>query len=118
MNINPVTLGQSHILTYWFILNKIPQPRRIYSIGASVMGITALLWKQLIRLVLIANIIAWPIAYYFMHKWLQDSAYRTGVSLWIFGLAGLITTDIALLTISTQTIKAATANPVDSLRYE
>jgi len=68
--------------------------------------------------VLTANIISWPIAYYFMHEWLQDFAYRTGISVWIFVLAGLITTGIALLTVSYQTIKAAAANPVDSIRYE
>ena len=87
-------------------------------VGASVPIVTGLFLKQYLIWVLIANIISWPIAYYFMHEWLQDFAYRTGISIWIFVLAGLITTGIALLTVSYQSVKAATANPVDSLRYE
>ncbi len=87
-------------------------------VGASVPAVTGLFLKQYLIWVLIANIISWPIAYYFMHEWLQDFAYRTGISIWIFVLAGLITTSIALLTVSYQSIKAALANPVESLRYE
>ncbi|NIO20749.1 MAG: hypothetical protein GTN76_08440 [Candidatus Aenigmarchaeota archaeon] len=66
----------------------------------------------------ISNVIAWPAAYYFMHRWLQNFAYRINLSIWIFILSGLTALVIALLTVSFQCIKAATANPVDSLRYE
>jgi putative ABC transport system permease protein len=68
--------------------------------------------------VFLANIIAWPVAYYSMNKWLQNFAYRIDLSLWIFLLSGLIASLIAMLTVSFQSIKAAMANPVDSLRYE
>jgi len=87
-------------------------------LGASVFSITFLLSRQFTRWVLIANLISWPVAYYFMNKWLQNFAYRTDMSIWIFLLSGFAALVIALLTVSFQTIKAATANPVDSLRYE
>jgi len=87
-------------------------------LGASVGGIALLLSRQFTKWILIANCIAWPVAYYFMNKWLQNFAYRINIGLWIFVLAGALTLMIALLTVSFQTIKAATANPVDSLRYE
>ncbi len=87
-------------------------------VGASVSQIVGLLSKEFLVLVLIANIIAWPIAWYAMNKWLQNFAYHIDLSWWIFVLSGLIALVIALLTVSFQTIKAATANPVDSLRYE
>ena len=66
----------------------------------------------------IPNLIAWPVAYYFMNKWLQDFAYRININWWIFIAAGCIALAIALITISFQAIKATTANPVKSLRYE
>jgi len=87
-------------------------------LGASVPGIFMLLSRGLSKWVLLANIIAWPAAYYFMNGWLQNFAYRVGLSVWIFILSGLAAFGIALLTVSYQSIKAATANPVDSLRYE
>jgi len=87
-------------------------------LGASVQGLVGLLMTKFIKWVLMANIIAWPVAYYFMNKWLQNFAYRTNMSIWIFLLSGFAALMIALLTVSYQTIKAATANPVDSLRYE
>lgn len=87
-------------------------------LGASTPGISLLLSKEFVKWVLLANIIAWPVAYYFMSKWLQNFAYRAHLSVWIFILSGLAALVIALLTVSFQTIKAATANPVDSLRYE
>jgi putative ABC transport system permease protein len=65
-----------------------------------------------------ANIIAWPIAYYSMNKWLQNFAYRINIGLWMFIISAVVALVIALLTVSFQSIKAATANPVDSLRYE
>jgi len=87
-------------------------------LGASVPGVIILLVKEFAKWVLIANIIAWPIAYYFMHNWLQNFAYKINISWWLFILAGGIAFTIALLTVSFQAIKAATANPVESLRYE
>lgn len=87
-------------------------------LGASVAGIVRLLSIDFIRLVGIAILIATPIAWYGMHKWLQDFAYRTTISAWVFVLSGLIAILIALATISFQAIKAAIANPVKSLRSE
>jgi len=87
-------------------------------LGASVPGIFVLLSRGFTKCVVLANIIAWPIAYYFMNKWLQNFAYRVDLKIWIFILSGLVALAIAILTVSYQTIKAATANPVDSLRYE
>ena len=77
-----------------------------------------MLSKEFTKWVLLANIIAWPIAWYTMNKWLQNFAYKVNLSVWIFLFAGLAALLIVLVTISFQFIKAATANPVDSLRYE
>jgi putative ABC transport system permease protein len=87
-------------------------------LGASVPGIIMQLSRGFTKWVVLANIIAWPIAYYAMNKWLQNYAYRANLSVWIFFLSGLTALMIALLTITYKTIKTATANPVDSLRYE
>jgi len=87
-------------------------------LGASVSGIASMLSKDFLVLVLISLVIASPIAYYFMHDWLQDFAYRINISPWTFLLSGLAAILIALLTVSFQAIKAATANPVKSLRSE
>lgn len=87
-------------------------------LGASVAGIVGLLSKDFVKLVLLANILAWPIAYFAMNKWLQDFAYRIEIGWWIFALAGGVALLIALLTVCTQAIKAALANPVEALRYE
>ena len=87
-------------------------------LGASVSGIVCLLSKDFLKLVLIANIIAWPIAYYAMNQWLQSFAYRIDLGISTFILSGLIALLIALLTVSYQAIKAARANPVEALRYE
>ena len=86
--------------------------------GAKVLQIINLVVKDFVVLVGIANVIAWPIAYYAMHKWLQNFAYRINIEIWIFILSGTFSLLIALLTVSYLSIKAATANPVDSLRYE
>ncbi|MVM36843.1 FtsX-like permease family protein [Spirosoma sp. HMF3257] len=86
--------------------------------GASVPGIVQLLVKDFVRLVLIAVVIASPIAWYTMHHWLQDFAYRIDVEWWMFALSGLMALSIALLTVSYQSIKAALMNPVKSLRSE
>ena len=87
-------------------------------LGAGTLDIVTLLSKDFIRLVLLANLIALPLAYVLINKWLQSFAYRVGLSAWIFIFSGLAVLVVSLLTVSFQTIKAATANPVDSLRYE
>lgn len=87
-------------------------------LGASVAGVTALLSKDFIKLVLIATGMAIPIAWYAMDSWLQDFAYRIELRWWMFALAGLLAVVIALLTVSFQSIKASLVNPVRSLRSE
>ncbi len=87
-------------------------------LGASVSGIVAMLSKDFAKLVLISSVIAFPIAWWAMHKWLESFAYRTNISWWIFIVAGLAAILIALITVSFQAIKAAIANPVKSLRTE
>ncbi|GAB3954409.1 ABC transporter permease [Spirosoma harenae] len=86
--------------------------------GASVPGIVQLLAKDFVRLVLISVVIAAPIAWYAMHKWLQDFAYRIDVEWWMIALSGLLALSIALLTVSFRSIRAALVNPVHSLRSE
>jgi putative ABC transport system permease protein len=87
-------------------------------LGASVTGIAALLSKDFVTLVIISFIIAAPLAYWGMSKWLMDYTYRVGINWWVFALAGFLSVMIALLTVSYQSIKAAVANPVKSLRAE
>jgi putative ABC transport system permease protein len=87
-------------------------------LGASSTEITLLLSKSFSKWVLYANIIAFPIAYYFVNKWLQDFAYRIDISWWVFVLSGGIALLIALATVSVNAIKAAISNPVEALRYE
>jgi putative ABC transport system permease protein len=87
-------------------------------LGASVNNIVEMLSKDFLVLVLISSIIAFPLAWWAMHSWLQDFAYRITISWWVFILAGAIALFIALATISFQAIKAAVANPVKSLRTE
>ncbi len=86
--------------------------------GATVSEVIVLLNKDFVRWVAIAFVIATPIAYYAMNKWLENFAYKTNLSWWIFALAGLLALGIALLTVSWQSWKAATRNPVEALRYE
>jgi len=87
-------------------------------LGASEINIFQLLSKEFLRLVMVSFIIASPIAWLLMNNWLQDYAYRTTISWWLFLLAGLLTLVIAMITVSLQAIKAAVANPVKSLRTE
>lgn len=87
-------------------------------LGASITNITGLLSKDFIKLVIISNLIAWPVAWFGINRWLQDFAYRIPISWWVFVLAGGIALVIALATISFQAIKAAIANPGKSLRTE
>jgi putative ABC transport system permease protein len=87
-------------------------------LGASVQGIVQMLSKDFMKLVAISFVFAAPAAWYFMHKWLQDFAYRINISWWIFVAAGLAALFIALATVSFQAIRAAITNPVKSLRTE
>lgn len=87
-------------------------------LGATVANITKLLSKDFLKLVVVAFMIAAPIAYWLMHRWLLDFAYRTEINWWVFVFAGIMALFIALLTVSFQAIKAAIANPVKSLRTE
>jgi len=87
-------------------------------LGASINSIVFTLTNELLKSVVIANIIAWPLAWFIMNRWLQNFAYHTEMSWWIFVLSGGIALIIALATISLQAIKAATANPVNSLKNE
>ena len=87
-------------------------------LGASVASIVALLSKDFLKLVLVAIVIASPLAWYAMHRWLQDFAYKIDIAWWVFALAGLLAVGIALLTVSFQSVKAALMNPVESLRSE
>ena len=87
-------------------------------LGASVKSISVLLTRDFIKLVLLANIFSWPIAYYFILRWLETFSYRISVSWWIFAAATCIALLIAIVTISFQAINAARANPVNSLRPE
>lgn len=86
--------------------------------GASVTGLWGMLSKDFVQLVIISQLIAFPLSYYFMHKWLQHYPYRTDISWWIFSVTALGAIAITLLTVSYQSIKAAIANPVKSLRSE
>jgi putative ABC transport system permease protein len=87
-------------------------------LGANINGLVGLLAKDFLKLVAIAIVIASPIAFYFMQRWLQDFAYRIPIEWWVFVVAGVIALFIALITVSFQAIKAAVANPVKSLRTE
>ncbi|GAB4487427.1 MAG: hypothetical protein OHK0019_02520 [Saprospiraceae bacterium] len=87
-------------------------------LGASVAGITGLLAKDFLKLVIIAILIATPVAYFFMKKWLSDFAYRIDIQWWMFAAAGVAAAAVAFLTVSFQSVRAALANPVKSLRSE
>jgi putative ABC transport system permease protein len=87
-------------------------------LGASASGLTFKLSLEFLKWVVLANIIAWPVAYILMRNWLQGFAYQAKLGLDVFVISGLVAMVIALLTVSYQSIRAAAANPVDSLRYE
>jgi putative ABC transport system permease protein len=87
-------------------------------LGASVPSIVTLLSKDFLKLVLIAILIASPLAWYAMNRWLADFAYKIDIEWWVFAGAGLLAVGIALLTVSFQSVKAALMNPVNSLRSE
>lgn len=87
-------------------------------LGASVSGIIGLLTREYLLLVVLANVLAWPVAYFVMNQWLQDFAYRINIGVVTFLIAGVVSVLIAMLTVSYQALKAAVANPVEALRYE
>ena len=87
-------------------------------LGASSANILLLLSREFTKWVIAANLIAWPVAYYAMNRWMQNFAYRTSLGIWPFALAAVLALGIALLTVSAQSIRAALADPVKSLRYE
>ena len=87
-------------------------------LGASISNIVLLLSRDFIKLVLIANIVAYPIAYFAMEQWLQDFAYQVNIGFGIFFFASILAVLIAIFTVSLQAIKAANANPIETLRYE
>ena len=86
--------------------------------GASVSTIISLINKEFIKLVILSNIISWPIAWYFMRNWLNNYTYRIDLTIWPFIISGLIAISIALLSVSYQAYKASRTNPVNALRYE
>ena len=87
-------------------------------LGAPILGIIFLLSKEFTKWILFANLIAWPLAWFVMHNWLRNFAYRIDINWHVFLLAGSIALLIAIITVSFQAIKAAIANPIESLRYE
>ena len=87
-------------------------------LGASITSLVSLLSKDFLKLVLIALLIASPLAYYLMEQWLQDFAYRIDISWWVFAVAGFGALAVGFLTVSFQSVRAALANPVKSLRSE
>jgi putative ABC transport system permease protein len=87
-------------------------------LGASVQNVVTMLSTDFLKLIIIASVLAFPIAWYAMSKWLQGFAFRTGISWWVFAISAGITLLIALITISFQSIKAALTNPVKSLKNE
>jgi putative ABC transport system permease protein len=107
---------------YGLILFYLGQKRNEIGIrkinGARVAEVMIMLNKEFVRWVIIAFVISMPCAWYIMHKWLQNFAYKTDLSWWVFALAGLFALVITLLTVSWQVWKAATRNPVEALRYE
>jgi putative ABC transport system permease protein len=87
-------------------------------LGASVSDIVALLSRDFIQLILIAVVLASPIAWFLMHKWLENFAYQIDIQWWVFAITALIAVGMALLTIGWQSFKTAMANPVKALRNE
>jgi putative ABC transport system permease protein len=86
--------------------------------GATTLSISLLFTKGFTQWVILANLIAWPVAWYFFDNWLNNFAYRTGIPWWYFALAGIVSLAIALVTVSYQTIRAAKGKPIEALRYE
>ena len=87
-------------------------------LGASISNIITLISREFLILLIVANVIAWPIAYYIMNEMMNNYAFRTDIALWVFFVSGLLALFIATLTLSFQAIRAARTNPIKSLRYE
>ena len=87
-------------------------------LGASIPNIIRNISSEFLKLVLIANVIAWPVAYFMMKKWLETFAYKIPIHVDVFILSGLVALCIALLTVSYQTIRAANTNPAEVMKYE
>ncbi len=87
-------------------------------LGASVSNIVVLLSKEFSKWVLVASLVAWPVAYYIVSQWLQSFAYRISIGFWIFLLSTVLALFVAMATVGFKAVKAAIANPVDALRYE
>ena len=87
-------------------------------LGATVGNIVKLLSVEFVKLVLLANLIAWPVSYYIMHNWLGNFAYRTNINIVTFVVVGVVALVIALATVSFHAVRSALANPADSLRTE
>ncbi|TKG95801.1 ABC transporter permease [Puteibacter caeruleilacunae] len=103
----------------WFVTENRTKEIGVRKVnGAKISEILAMLNKDFVRWVVVAFILACPIAYFAMNKWLENFAYKTELSWWIFALAGVVALGIAILTVSWQSWKAATRNPVEALRYE
>jgi hypothetical protein len=105
-------------LTAFMIERKVKDIGIRKILGAEILQIVFLLSKKYMLWILVSNAIAWPVGWYAMHEWLQNFAYRIDLNIWPFLLSGMLVLVIALLTVGWQAVKAATANPVESLRYE
>ena len=87
-------------------------------LGASTTDIVSLLTWNILRLVLVANVVAWPIAYFTMYRWLHNFAYRVDVGAWTFVASSTLVLVVAVTTVGGHAIRAARRNPVEALRYE
>ncbi len=105
-------------LTFFMIERRVKEIGIRKVLGSSVGKIVLLINREFTKWVLTANLLSWPVAYFIMNNWLERFAYRINISLWMFVLSGIMVYILAGLTVSYLSIKAATANPVDSLRYE
>ena len=105
-------------LTSFVVDRKIKEIGIRKVLGATVPGIVGILSMTFTKWILVANVLAWPAAWFAMNRWLQNFAYRVNIGWFSFLLAGLLALIIALVTVSFQTVKAAMSNPVDALKYE
>jgi putative ABC transport system permease protein len=87
-------------------------------LGADLLNVVWLLTRQFVKWVIVATLIAWPLGYWVMNRWLEGFAFRTGLSVWIFLVSGLAALGIAVMSVGSQVLKAALANPAESLKYE